>query len=141
MSKMNELAGELKMLKSRKAELETMEKENSAKIDEVEKQLYSLMESEGNESFEYDGTKFSLNKKTIFSVPSDLRDAFLDVLKTYGFDREDIVTETIPAPKLNSVMKSITDENRGMPEEFEGIVSLYDKKTVSVRKSTKKRVI
>jgi len=56
-------------------------------------------------------------------------------LKLHGIDRDEIITETIPAPKLNSIMKSIYAENGDeLPEEFDGIVTTFTKQGVGVRK-------
>ena len=135
MSQMNELAARLKSLKAGKEQLAEATKANNAAIEEVEQELYDLMSAEENDSFEYQGYKYSRSLRPCYSVSAESRETFISALKMFGYDREDIVTETIPAPKLNTVMKGVVEENGGtLPEGLDGIVSLYEKKTIGIRK-------
>ena len=135
MNTMNELATRLKALRDKKEELAEATKQNNADIEATELELSNLMIEEGNDGFELNGYKFTLQYKDIFSSTVDKRPALIEALKLHGIDREEIVTETIPAPKLNSIMKSIYEENgEELPEEFDGIVTTYTKQGVGVRK-------
>lgn len=135
MNTMNELATRLKALRDKKEELAEATKQNNADIESTELELSNLMIDEGNDGFELNGYKFTLQYKDIFSSTVDKRPALIEALKLHGIDREEIITETIPAPKLNSIMKSIYEENgEELPEEFDGIVSTYTKQGVGVRK-------
>lgn len=135
MNMMNELATKLKALRDKKEELAEATKQNNADIEATELELSNLMIEEGNDGFELNGYKFTLQYKDIFSSTVDKRPALIEALKLHGIDRDEIITETIPAPKLNSIMKSIYEENgEELPEEFEGIVTTFTKQGVGVRK-------
>ena len=135
MNTMNELAAKLKALRDKKEELAEATKQNNADIEATELELSNLMIEEGNDGFELNGYKFTLQYKDIFSSTVDKRPALIEALKLHGVDREEIITETVPAPKLNSIMKSIYEENgEELPEEFEGIVTIFTKQGVGVRK-------
>ena len=135
MNTMNELAAKLKALRDKKEELAEATKQNNADIEATELELSNLMIEEGNDGFELNGYKFTLQYKDIFSSTVDKRPALIEALKLHGIDRQEIITETVPAPKLNSIMKSIYEENgEELPEEFEGIVTIFTKQGVGVRK-------
>lgn len=135
METMNELAARLKSLKDAKTELAEATKKNNAEIEAVELELSNLMIEEGNDGFELNGYKFTLQYKDMFSSTVDKRDDLIEALKMHGIDREEIITETVPAQKLNSIMRSIYESNGDeLPEEFDGIVSIYTKQGVGVRK-------
>lgn len=135
METMNELAARLKSLKDAKTELAEATKKNNAEIEAVELELSNLMIEEGNDGFELNGYKFTLQYKDMFSSTVDKRDDLIEALKMHGIDREEIITETVPAQKLNSIMRSIYEGNgEELPEEFDGIVSIYTKQGVGVRK-------
>ena len=136
---MNELAARLKALRDRKDELKQAEKDNNAEIERTEQQLADLMIEEGNDSFSLNGYKFSLSYKDMFSSKVEFREQLIDALKMHGIDREEIVTETVPAQKLNSIMRNIYEENgEELPDEFVGIVTVFPKSGVSVRKESGK---
>ena len=135
MNDMNTLAAKLKGLRDRKDELAQATKDNNAAIEAAEQELASLMIEEGNDNFSLNGYKFILSYKDIFSSKVEFREQLIDALKLHGIDREEIITETIPAMKLNSIMKNIYEENgEELPEEFADIVSVYSKQGVTVRK-------
>lgn len=135
METMNELAARLKSLKDAKTELAEATKKNNAEIEAIELELSNLMIEEGNDGFELNGYKFTLQYKDMFSSTVDKRDDLIEALKMHGIDREEIITETVPAQKLNSIMRSIYESNGDeLPEEFDGIVSIYTKQGVGVRK-------
>lgn len=135
METMNELAARLKSLKDAKTELAEATKRNNAEIEAVELELSNLMIEEGNDGFELNGYKFTLQYKDMFSSTVDKRDDLIEALKMHGIDREEIITETVPAPKLNSIMRSIYEENgEELPEEFDGVVTIYTRQGVGVRK-------
>lgn len=139
MNDINALATQLKKLKDRKEELSQATKDNNAEIERAEQQLAALMVEEGNDSFSLNGYKFSLSYKDMFSAKAENREQLIDALKLYGIDRDTVITETIPAQKLNSIMRDIYTENgEVMPEEFADIVSVYTKSSISIRKESGK---
>ena len=141
---MNELAAELKVFKDEKEYLAKQTKANNAEIERVEKELSDLMIDSGNDSFELKGFKFTLAYKDIFNTRIEFRDFLIEALKMHGIDREEIITETIPAQKLNSIMKNIYIENgEELPEEFTNtiingeptpIISVFTKQGISIKK-------
>jgi len=60
MNTMNELASKLKALRDAKDELAEATKKNNAEIEAVELELSNLMIEEGNDGFELNGYKFTL---------------------------------------------------------------------------------
>lgn len=139
MNDMNSLAARLKELRDRKDELAQATKDNNAEIEKTEQQLAALMIDEGNDSFSLNGYKFTLSYKDMFSSKVEFREQLIDALKMHGIDREEIITETIPAQKLNSIMRNIYEENgESLPEEFAEIVTVFSKSGVTVRKETGK---
>lgn len=139
MNDMNTLAARLKELRDTKKDLEQAEKDNNLEIERTELKLAELMIDDGNDSFGLNGYKFTLSCKNIFSSKAEYREQLIDALKMNGIDREEIITETIPAQKLNSIMKNIYEENDdSLPDEFDGIVTVFPKQGVSVRKESGK---
>ncbi len=135
MEEMNELATRLKALKDAKEQLSEATKKNNKEIEKVERELSDLMIEEGNDGFELNGYKFTLKYADMFSSTVDKRSALVGALKMYGIDREEIVTETVNPQRLNTIMRSIYKENdEELPEEFIGIVTVYPKQGVGVRK-------
>lgn len=139
MSVMNDLATKLMELRSQKESLKQQTKDNNAAIEQTENELASIMLEEGNDNFSLKGYKFILQYKDMFSSKVEFREQLIDALKMHGIDRDEIITETIPAPKLNSIMKNIYEENgEELPEEFVDIVTVFSKSSVMVRKATGK---
>lgn len=139
MMTMNEMATQLKILRDRKQEIKDEEKAINAEIETVEQQLAGAMIDEGNDNFSLNGYNFVLKVKDIFSSKVEFREQLLEALKLHGYDRKDVITETIPTGKLNSIMSDIYDENDSeLPEEFEGIVTVFSKPGVTVRKNRSK---
>ena len=139
MSVMNDLATKLMELCSQKESLKQQTKDNNAAIEQTENELASIMLEEGNDNFCLNGYKFILQYKDMFSSKVEFREQLIDALKMHGIDRDEIITETIPAPKLNSIMKNIYEENgEELPEEFADIVTVFSKSSVMVRKATGK---
>ena len=139
MNDMNELASQLKKLRDHKDELVQATKDNNAEIERTERILAEMMIEEGNDSFSLNGYKFTLIYKDMFSSKLEFREQLIEALKLYGIDREEIITETIPTQKLNSIMKSIYEENgEALPDEFADIVTVFTKQGVTVRKDSSK---
>lgn len=139
MSVMNDLATKLMELRSQKESLKQQTKDNNAAIEQTENELASIMLEEGNDNFSLNGYKFILQYKDMFSSKVEFREQLIDALKMHGIDRDEIITETIPAPKLNSIMKNIYEENgEELPEEFVDIVTVFSKSSVMARKATGK---
>ena len=66
-----------------------------------------------------------------------MKDALFEALKANGYG--DLVYQTVNANSLSSFVKEQIESNGDtLPGWLEGLVSLFDKTTVSVRKATKK---
>lgn len=134
--KMFELADELKALRDLKADLEQRVKDTTAKIEEVDYRLSELMAETETQNFTRAGTMFCLTTKTRASATAGIKTELYTALKEKGFG--DLVYETVNANSLSSFVKEQIEGNGDtLPEWLTGLVNVFDKTTVSVRKSTK----
>jgi len=135
--KMFELADELKRLRDLKADLEQQVKDTTAQIDQTDYRLSELMAETETQNFTRAGTMFCLTTKTRASATAGVKDALFEALKANGYG--DLVYQTVNANSLSSFVKEQIESNGDtLPGWLEGLVSLFDKTTVSVRKATKK---
>ena len=134
MTDMFELADRLKELRERKAELSEETKANNAEIEQAEFQLSQLMASTETQSFQRAGTLFYLTTKTYASANKENKDELFDALRKEGYGS--LITETINANSLSAFVKEQMSENDDvLPEWLDGKVNVFDKVTVSLRKS------
>lgn len=135
--KMFELADELKSLRDLKADLEQQVKDTAEKIDTVDYRLSELMAETETQNFTRAGTMFCLTTKTRASAAAGVKDSLYAALKDNGFG--DLVYETVNANSLSSFVKEQIEGNGDtLPKWLAGLVNVFDKTTVSVRKSTKR---
>ena len=135
-NKLFQLADELKRLRDLKAELEERVKNVAAKIDETDYKLSELMAETETQNFTRAGTMFYLTSKTRASAAAGVKDELYEALKANGYS--DLVYETVNANSLSSFVKEQIDENNDtLPEWLDGLVNVYEKSTVSVRKATR----
>jgi predicted nuclease with TOPRIM domain len=131
-----ELADELKRLRDLKADLEAQVKDTNAKIDEVDYRLSEMMAETETQNFTRAGTMFCLTTKTRASAAAGVKDELFVALRENGLG--DIITETVNANTLSSTVKGLIEENGdALPCWLTGLVNVFDKTTVQVRKSTK----
>ena len=134
MTDMFELADKLKELKERKAELAEETKANNAEIEQAEFQLSQLMASTETQSFQRAGILFYLTTKTYASANKEQKDELFDALRNEGYGS--LITETINANSLSAFVKEQMSENDDiLPEWLDGKVNVFDRVTVSLRKS------
>ena len=134
MTDMFELADKLKDLKERKAELAEETKANNAEIEQAEFQLSQLMASTETQSFQRAGTLFYLTTKTYASASKEQKDELFDALRNEGYGS--LITETINANSLSAFVKEqMSDNDDVLPDWLDGKVNVFDKVTVSLRKS------
>ena len=134
MTDMFELADKLKELRERKSELAEETKANNAEIEQAEFQLSQLMASTETQSFQRAGTLFYLTTKTYASANKEQKDELFDALRNEGYGS--LITETINANSLSAFVKEQMSENDDvLPEWLDGKVNVFDKVTVSLRKS------
>ena len=132
-----EQADELKRLRDLKADLEAQVKDVTARIDETDFRLSELMAETETQNFTRAGTMFCLTTKTRASATAGVKNELFEALKTNGY--ADLVYETVNANSLSSFVKEqIENNDDSLPGWLEGLVNVFDKTTVSVRKATKK---
>lgn len=131
--RMFELADQLKALRETKKQTEQEVKSLVAQIDEVDFALSELMADTETQSFSRAGTLFYLTTTTRASSVADRKTQLYDTLKKEGFG--DLVYETVNANSLSAFVKEQKSENEDtLPQWLEGLVNLYEKNTVGVRK-------
>jgi predicted nucleic acid-binding Zn-ribbon protein len=134
--KMFDLADELKRLRDLKSDLEAQVKEVNEKIDDTDYRLSELMAESETQNFTRAGTMFCLTTKTRASAVAGSKEELYAALRSQGFG--DLVYETVNANSLSSFVKERIEENEEtLPDWLTGLVNVYDKTTVGVRKSSK----
>lgn len=132
--KMFELAEKLKSLRDEKAEAEAQLKEINARIDETDYRLSELMAETETQNFTRSGTMFCLTTKTRASAVAGSKEELYTVLREQGYG--DLVYETVNANSLSSFVKEQIGENEDvLPEWLNGLVNVFEKTTVGVRKA------
>ena len=131
-----ELSDRLKALKENKKELETTLKNVNEKIFEIESSLAELMTLNETQNFTRSGTMFSLTTSTKASAKAGRREELYTALKNAGYG--DLVVETVNPSSLSAFVKEQISENGGtLPEWLDGLVNVFEKTSISMRKSKK----
>lgn len=134
--KMFELADRLKELKEAKKEAEQEVKDLNSKIEETDYALSELMAETETQSFSRAGTMFYLTNTIRASALSGLKTELFDTLKANGYG--DLVYETVNANSLSAFVREQTAENDDLlPDWLEGLITVFEKTSVGVRKATK----
>ena len=134
--KMFELADSLKELKESKKQAEQEVKDINAMIEKTDFQLSELMAETETQSFSRSGTMFFLTDSSRFSAIKEKKVELYDTLKANGYG--DLVYETVNANSLSAFVKEQKAENENLlPDWLDGLVSIYEKTTVGVRKAAK----
>ena len=132
--KMFELADRLRALRDEKAEAEQHLKEIKAEMDEVDYRLSELMAESETQNFTRAGTMFCLTTKTRANAAPGRKDELFDALRAEGYG--DMITETVNANSLSSFVKEQIAENGDeLPGWLHGLVNVFEKTTVGVRKA------
>ena len=135
--KMFELADELKSLRDLKVALEQQVKDVTVRIEDTDFRLSELMAETETQNFTRAGTMFCLTTKTRASATAGVKDELFQALKGNGYG--DLVYETVNANSLSSFVKEQIEGNDDtLPGWLDGLVNVFDKITVSVRKATRK---
>lgn len=135
-NEMFKLAENLKALKDEKAELETRLKEVNATIDSVDFELATMMMDSETQNFTVAGTMFCLTNKVRASAVADRKEELYEALRNEGYG--DLVYETVNANSLSAFVKEQMEEHDDVPEWLNGLVNVFEKTTVGVRKATRK---
>jgi chromosome segregation ATPase len=135
--KMFELADRLKALRDEKKDAEQRVKELNAALDETDAALAQLMTDTETQNFTRSGTMFCLTNTTRASATADRKDELFEALRAEGYGG--LVYETVNANSLSAfVREQISENDDVLPDWLEGLVSVFEKTTVGVRKAPRK---
>ncbi len=135
--KMFELADRLKALRDEKKDAEQRVKELNAALDETDAALAQLMTDTETQNFTRSGTMFYLTNTTRASATADRKDELFEALRAEGYGG--LVYDTVNANSLSAFVREQISENGDvLPDWLEGLVSVFEKTTVGVRKATRK---
>ena len=135
--KMFELADRLKALRDEKKDAEQRVKELNAALDETDAALAQLMTDTETQNFTRSGTMFCLTNTTRASATADRKDELFEALRAEGYGG--LVYDTVNANSLSAfVREQISENDDALPDWLEGLVSVFEKTTVGVRKATRK---
>lgn len=135
-TKLFEWADKLKALRDRKDELEAELKQVNMDIDNADWHLSNLMAETETQNFTRAGTMFCLTTKTRASARAGQKDELFAALRGEGYG--DMITETVNANSLSSFVKEQIAENGDtLPDWLDGLVSVFEKTTVGVRKAAR----
>lgn len=134
--RMFELADRLKELREAKQRAEQEVKNLNARIDEVDYELSELMAETETQNFTRSGTMFCLTTTTRASAAAGKKDELYSLLKRNGYG--DLVYETVNANSLSAFVKEQMAENNDLlPDWLSGLVNVYEKTSVGVRKAAR----
>lgn len=134
--KLFELADRLKSLRDEKKEADQHLKDLTAEIERVDFELSEIMMNTETQNFTRSGTMFCLTTTTRASATSGKKEDLYKALKDTGFG--DLVYETVNANSLSAFVKEqISENDDALPEWLNGLVNVFEKTTVGVRKSSK----
>mgnify|MGYP000923706092 CR=1 FL=1 len=135
--KMFELADRLKALRDEKKETEQRLKDVNAELDETDAALAQLMTDTETQNFTRSGTMFCLTSTTRASATADRRDDLFEALRSEGHGG--LIYETVNANSLSAfVREQIAENDDVLPDWLEGLVNVFEKTTVGVRKAAHK---
>jgi len=130
------LADELRELKETKKRLEDDLKALGFDIDRVDADLAKRMIDAETQNFTRNGTMFCLTNLLRASATAGRKEELFEALRAAGYG--DLVYETVNANSLSAFVKEQTTENRdALPEWLTGLVTVFEKTTVGVRKAAR----
>jgi uncharacterized protein (DUF2252 family) len=130
------LADKLRELKETKKRLEDEIKSVGLDIDRVDADLAQRMADTETHNFTRNGTMFCLTNTTRASAVAGRKDDLFEALREAGFG--DLIYETINANSLSAFVKEQTTENGdALPCWLDGLVTVFEKTTVGVRKAAR----
>lgn len=128
-----DMADKLKAAREHKKDLEAQVKEVNAEIEQLDLALSDAMAEQKVERFSHSGSTFYLSTRLYASPASGRKDELMQALKDNGYGS--IVVETVNSGTLSSFVKeqmAVNDDE--IPEWLSGVVSVFEKTTVGVRK-------
>ncbi len=135
--RMFELADRLKELRDTKKELEQKLKLINAEIEGVDFNLANAMMESETQNFTRSGVMFCLTNTTRASVATERKDELFEALRTEGYGG--LIYETVNANSLSAFIKEqMSENNNQIPDWLNGLVNVFEKTTVGVRKAAKR---
>ena len=132
--KMFDLADKLKALRDQKDALEAELKQVNMDIDNADWYLANHMTETETQNFTRAGVIFCLTTKTRASALAGQKEALYEALRSQGYG--DLVYETVNANSLSAFVKEQIEANDdALPSWLNGLISVFDKTTVGVRKA------
>jgi len=126
-------AGDLQLAKEEAARLKDQLKAVNRTIETAEEKLIQLLIDNELQGFVHDGRSYNLATKTFVNDIAPERERLYQVLKDYGYG--DLVNETVHAQTLGAFVREMMDLEAGeLPVWLEGLVRVYQKDTISIRK-------
>lgn len=130
------LADHLKSLRDEKSQLEDRIKSLNSQIEETDYRLALMMAESETQNFTHGGTMFCLTTKTRASACADRKTQLYQQLRDKGYG--DLVYETVNTNSLSAFVKEQIEENNDtLPHWLTGLVNVFEKTTVTVRKTSK----
>ena len=130
------LADQLRELKETKKFAEQELKEITEEIDRIDAALAEQMIASETQNFTRNGTTFCLTSTTRASAAAGRKDELFAALREAGFG--DLVYETVNANSLSAFVKEQIAENEDvLPGWLDGLVNVFEKATVGVRKAAR----
>ena len=130
------LADELRELKETKKCMEDELKAVGLEIDRVDAVLAQRMADTETQNFTRNGTMFCLTSTIRASATAGRKDALFEALRAAGYG--DLVYETVNANSLSAFVKEQSTENGDtLPQWLDGLVTVFEKTTVGVRKAAR----
>ncbi len=133
-SQIFKMADKLKDMQERKKELDAETKALSADIDTLNLLLSDAMTEAELDRFSRNGSTFYLKSRIFASPAAGRKEEMMEALKKNGYGT--LVVETVNAQTLSSFIKEQREANDGNdPEWLNGIVNVFEKVSVGIRKS------
>ncbi|MDD3401711.1 MAG: hypothetical protein PHT58_08850 [Eubacteriales bacterium] len=132
---MFELADRLKALRDQKDALEAELKQVNMDIDNADWLLANNMAETETQNFTRAGIMFCLTTKIRASALAGQKESLYGVLRAQGYGA--LVYETVNANSLSAFVKEQIEANGDtLPEWLSGLISVFEKTTVGVRKAS-----
>ena len=136
-NQMFELADRLKNLRDEKKDLEQQMKALNAQLEDTDFALAAAMAESETQNFTRAGMTFCLTNTTRASAMAEQKEALFEALRAGGYG--DLIYETVNANSLSAFVKEqMTENDETLPEWLDGLVNVFEKTTVGVRKAASK---
>ena len=136
-NEMFQLADRLKNLRDEKKELEQQMKALNAQLEDTDFALAAAMAESETQNFTRAGMTFCLTNTTRASAMAEQKEALFEALRAGGYG--DLIYETVNANSLSAFVKEqMTENDETLPEWLDGLVNVFEKTTVGVRKAASK---